>query len=67
MFQSVDEVNAGWCMHDEAAAHYLDMVDQTTYGHQELSKMLGDAGWPEAAPGGVASTSSPIPQHRAAA
>ena len=32
-----------------------------------LSKMLGDAGWPEAAPGGVASTSSPIPQHRAAA
>ena len=27
-------VNGGWCMHDEAAAHYIDMVDQTTLGHK---------------------------------
>lgn len=30
----LDFVNGGWCMHDEAAAHYIAMVDQTTLGHQ---------------------------------
>jgi alpha-mannosidase len=29
-------VNGGWCMHDEAAAHFVDMVDQTTLGHRFL-------------------------------
>lgn len=24
--------NGGWCMHDEAAAHYADMIDQTALG-----------------------------------
>jgi alpha-mannosidase len=26
-------VNGGWCMHDEASPHYVEMVDQTTRGH----------------------------------
>jgi hypothetical protein len=29
-------VNGGWCMHDEAAPHYIAMIDQTAYGHQLL-------------------------------
>ena len=28
--------NGGWCMHDEAAAHFVGMVDQTTRGHRFL-------------------------------
>ena len=29
-------INGGWCMHDEAAPHYVDMIDQTTLGHRYL-------------------------------
>ena len=32
----LDFVNGGWCMHDVAAAHYVDMIDQTTLGHRFL-------------------------------
>ena len=35
-------VNGGWCMHDEAATHYMGMIDQTTVGHQFLKKELTD-------------------------
>jgi alpha-mannosidase len=28
--------NGGWCMHDEAATHYLGMLDQTKLGHDFL-------------------------------
>ncbi|KAK2989353.1 hypothetical protein RJ640_013872, partial [Escallonia rubra] len=27
-------LNGGMCMHDEAAPHYIDMIDQTTLGHR---------------------------------
>ena len=33
-------VNGGWCMHDEASPHYLDMIDQTTLGHALLLEEL---------------------------
>jgi hypothetical protein len=33
--------NGGWCMHDEAATHYMGMIDQTTLGHAFLKRELG--------------------------
>lgn len=33
--------NGGWCMHDEAAAHYSDMIDQTALGHGWLVETFG--------------------------
>lgn len=41
-------INGGWCMHDEAAPNYVDMIDQTTLGHQFLLKEFGTVptiGW----------------------
>ncbi|XP_074275155.1 putative alpha-mannosidase At5g13980 [Silene latifolia] len=34
-------VNGGMVMHDEATPHYIDMIDQTTLGHQFLKKEFG--------------------------
>lgn len=42
-------INGGWCMHDEASPHYVEMVDQTTRGHQFLIKHLGAKANPRAA------------------
>ena len=36
----LDFLNGGWVMHDEAGAHYMSMIDQTTLGHQFLLKEL---------------------------
>ncbi|RAL41460.1 hypothetical protein DM860_010254 [Cuscuta australis] len=33
-------INGGWCMHDEAATHYIDMVDQTTLGHRYIKQQF---------------------------
>ena len=41
-------INGGWCMHDEAATHFIDMIDQTTLGHQFLLNEFGfvpKTGW----------------------
>ncbi|KAF9622793.1 hypothetical protein IFM89_034028 [Coptis chinensis] len=41
-------VNGGWCMHDEAATHYIDMIDQTTLGHRVIKQQFNKvprAGW----------------------
>ncbi|XP_027178413.1 alpha-mannosidase isoform X2 [Coffea eugenioides] len=41
-------INGGWCMHDEAATHYIDMIDQTTLGHQLIKSQFNKtprAGW----------------------
>ncbi|KAL5564813.1 hypothetical protein UlMin_027977 [Ulmus minor] len=31
-------INGGMCMHDEAVAHYIDMIDQTTLGHRFIKR-----------------------------
>ncbi|CAL5197469.1 unnamed protein product [Lathyrus oleraceus] len=41
-------VNGGWCMHDEATVHYIDMIDQTTLGHRFIKDQFNatpKAGW----------------------
>nr|XP_016455893.1 PREDICTED: alpha-mannosidase isoform X1 [Nicotiana tabacum] len=41
-------INGGWCMHDEATCHYVDMIDQTTLGHQLIKNEFNitpRAGW----------------------
>ncbi|XP_057982567.1 probable alpha-mannosidase At5g13980 [Malania oleifera] len=34
-------INGGMCMHDEAAPHYIDMIDQTTLGHRFIKDEFG--------------------------
>ncbi|CAM8986736.1 unnamed protein product [Rhodiola kirilowii] len=34
-------INGGMCMHDEAAPHYIDMIDQTTLGHRYIKEQFG--------------------------
>jgi alpha-mannosidase len=34
--------NGGWCMHDEATTHYMDMIDQTTLGHRFIVSEFGE-------------------------
>ncbi|KAF3440313.1 hypothetical protein FNV43_RR18597 [Rhamnella rubrinervis] len=41
-------INGGWCMHDEATCHYVDMIDQTTLGHGYIKQQFNKvprAGW----------------------
>lgn len=33
-------INGGWCMNDEAAAHYVDIVDQMSFGLMYVLKKL---------------------------
>jgi hypothetical protein len=39
-------INGAWCMHDEASPFYVEMIDQTTRGHQFLRKNFGEAAIP---------------------
>ncbi|KAF5181502.1 Alpha-mannosidase [Thalictrum thalictroides] len=41
-------INGGMCMHDEAAPHYIDMIDQTTLGHRFIKQEFNQTpriGW----------------------
>ncbi|GBG77031.1 hypothetical protein CBR_g23357 [Chara braunii] len=39
--RQLEFINGGWCMHDEASTHYVDMVDQTTLGHRFIKSQFG--------------------------
>ena len=41
-------INAGWCMNDEAAPYYEDVIDQMTIGHKFLKEefnFIPEIGW----------------------
>ncbi|XP_077183388.1 lysosomal alpha-mannosidase [Paroedura picta] len=42
-------VNGGWCMNDEAAAHYSSVIDQMSLGLQFLKETFGECGRPRVA------------------
>lgn len=46
--QRLQFANGGWCMHDEAGTHFIDMIDQTTIGHRFLQRevnVVPKVGW----------------------
>ncbi|KAK5975198.1 Alpha-mannosidase, partial [Trichostrongylus colubriformis] len=45
----VEIVGGGWVQNDEAASHYIDIVDQMTLGLQKLEQVFGECGKPETA------------------
>ncbi|XP_058107981.1 alpha-mannosidase-like isoform X3 [Magnolia sinica] len=47
-FGQFEFINGGWCMHDEATCHYIDMIDQTTLGHRLIKNQFNKVprvGW----------------------
>lgn len=40
-------ISGGWSMNDEAAAHYLSIIDQMTFGHQWLIENFGHCAIPK--------------------
>ncbi|CAH1405830.1 unnamed protein product [Nezara viridula] len=40
-------IGGGWCMNDEAAAHYHSIIDQMTWGFRLLDEMLGECARPK--------------------
>jgi alpha-mannosidase len=46
--EQLEFINGGFCMHDEASTHYVDMIDQTTLGHRYIKEQFGKVpriGW----------------------
>jgi len=39
-------INGGWCMNDEATAHYADVIDQMSLGLNILNETFGECGRP---------------------
>ena len=42
-------INGGWCMNDEAAAHYTDIIHQMSLGLRFLNDTFGESGNPTVA------------------
>jgi len=42
-------INGGWCMNDEAATHYIDIIDQMSLGLGVLNDVFGECGRPRVA------------------
>jgi len=42
-------ISGGWCMNDEATAHYVAIIDQMSFGMKKLKDTFGNCGIPRAA------------------
>lgn len=42
-------ISAGWCMNDEATAHYNSIIDQHSLGAEFVQKEFGECGRPKIA------------------
>ena len=47
--KSLEFINAGWCMNDEAATHYNAIIDQMTYGLNFVEETFGSDARPRIA------------------
>ncbi|ETN75226.1 glycosyl hydrolase family 38 protein, partial [Necator americanus] len=45
----IELIGGGWVQNDEAAAHYVDIVDQMTLGLKKLDQLFGECGKPKVA------------------
>lgn len=45
----IEFIGGGWVQNDEAAAYYVDIIDQMTLGLTTLKKYFGDCGVPRVA------------------
>ncbi|KAJ1368391.1 hypothetical protein KIN20_029516 [Parelaphostrongylus tenuis] len=45
----IELVGGGWVQNDEAASHYVDIVDQMTFGLRKLEQVFGECGKPTVA------------------
>ncbi|KAL6724837.1 hypothetical protein Aduo_019692 [Ancylostoma duodenale] len=45
----IEMIGGGWVQNDEAACHYVDIVDQMTLGLKKLDQLFGECGRPKVA------------------
>lgn len=45
----IEFIGGGWVQNDEAAAYYVDIIDQMTLGLRTLNEYFGDCGVPHVA------------------